>query len=407
VEEKKKDDGNTGDNTNKQNVDDNMDGIFDVDDESDEEPNWEDGNAQGDGVTWETTLPETGDLDMDVVRDLPKDMRKDVVEKAKSRHRINSRKQYMPVAADPSAFSNIQLVNFLKASKMNKSIEKMAKEEVGNMEEGFVMASDRSKIIVQKDRVDKDADFSYMLRGDSSGSSGEEDNGKDEKEKYEGKIKEEKKGEILAKHNSSGSSSEDEDEDENEMASKGAGKKVKNNSSGSSSENDEPQEVVKAAKKPISKQRQRKRYEDDEDDEEEKEEEENDGRIPNPFANKWAEDAQIQSDEQLALSFQREEEESSARTRREENMTENTTENMTIGLTGSGGREDEEEADDEKDEDEEDDDIDWEDGDAVVQGRDEEDNRDSIVLDFSTPQTGYNIFDDPAPPTREEKSNER
>ncbi|GMI05835.1 hypothetical protein TrRE_jg7353 [Triparma retinervis] len=390
-----------------QNVDSNMEGVFDADDDSEDETNWEDGNAQADpNEAWETRLPENGDLDMEVVKNLPKDMRKDVVEKAKSRHRINTRKQYMPVAADPMAFSNIQLVNFLKASKMNKSIEKMAKDEVGNTEEGFVMASDRSKVIVMKDKVEDDIDFSYMQRGDSSGSSSDDDDddGEEEEEVVEVEVEVEGRGaksrgltKIGPKggnNDSSGSSSEEEEERGQEKAKEldQMGAKAKStkavtfDSSGSSSEEeDEVVEEIKVLKnrKPTKKvtaretatveKKLRKRYEDDESSDEEVDLAQN---------KEWAEE-QMRRDEQIALEFQREEEESAARARKEVSINEQ----IALGIQ----RGEEEDA-------------------ALVRmtyetGAGASDKNTTITLDFSAPRPAYNMFDDPSPKPQEDIEN--
>lgn len=55
----------------------------------------------------------------------------------------------MPVASDPKSYSSVQLSNFLKSSKLNKNILKLAKEEVDEGEEGRLegerVASDASK----------------------------------------------------------------------------------------------------------------------------------------------------------------------------------------------------------------------------------------------------------------------
>ena len=421
-----------------QNVDANMEGVFDVDDDSEDETNWEDGNAQTDpNEAWETSLPENGELDMEVVRGLPKDMRKDVVEKAKSRHRVSTRKQYMPVAADPMAFSNVQLVNFLKASKMNKSIEKMAKDEIGNTDEGFVMASDRSKLIVMKDKVEDDIDFSYMQRGDSSGSSSDEDNDDNEEEEDKYKEKEElrgaqtsgatKRGFEGGKNDSSGSSSEDEEEGEQEKADRldKVGEQLKSkkavtfNSSGSSSEEEvvvvkEVKATKNATVKTIAsgKKQQRKRYEDDQSSDEEGETTEN---------KKWAEE-QMRRDEQVALEFQREEEESAARSRKEVSTNEQIALELQRGEEEdaalrfmSGPAEDDfgavaddekeeggEEDDNKDDEDDDEEDVDWEDGDETGRGaRDDTHKNTSITLDFSAPRPTYNFFDNPSPPPQE------
>ena len=76
-----------------QNVDATASSFLDADDGSDSSVNWEDGEAPQNEPSWETLVPESGRIDMDVVKGLPRDMRKDVIEKAKASMRVASRKQ--------------------------------------------------------------------------------------------------------------------------------------------------------------------------------------------------------------------------------------------------------------------------------------------------------------------------
>ena len=95
---------------------------------------------------------------------LPSVERKDAIEEAKRQQRLQSRREYMPAAASPDKFSNVQLQNFLKSSHFNLDIQRMATEQVesaaeakkvdkstdangrqgGRKDESFVMASDRT-----------------------------------------------------------------------------------------------------------------------------------------------------------------------------------------------------------------------------------------------------------------------
>lgn len=61
------------------------------------------------------------------VSSLPPVQRKDAVEQAQRDQRLQSRKEFMPAAANPMEFSNVQLKNFLKSCKLNKNIVAMAK----------------------------------------------------------------------------------------------------------------------------------------------------------------------------------------------------------------------------------------------------------------------------------------
>ncbi|GMH70259.1 hypothetical protein TrLO_g1618 [Triparma laevis f. longispina] len=169
--------------------------------------NWEDENNPITEPSWQTLIPQNEDLDMSVVKNLPASMRVDVIEKAKAAARVRSRKEYMPVASDPKSYSSVQLSNFLKSSKLNKNILKLAKEEVDEGEEGRLegerVASDASKRIVVKE-VTKKIDWGENGSSGSSSSEEEEEDVKNikGKKKYEddtSKEEEEEEEKILEK----------------------------------------------------------------------------------------------------------------------------------------------------------------------------------------------------------------
>lgn len=75
-------------------------------------------SSDGDGETKET--------DLTYLARLPANQRKDAVEKAQRKQRLRSRKEFMPAAGDPQQFSSVQLTNFLRSSRLNQSIAKIA-----------------------------------------------------------------------------------------------------------------------------------------------------------------------------------------------------------------------------------------------------------------------------------------
>jgi DNA excision repair protein ERCC-5 len=78
------------------------------------------------------------------VASLPSAQRKEAVEAAQRKRRLLARKEFMPVAADPLAFSQAQVSNFLKSCRLNKDIVKMSKMAAAqNDHTADVMASDR------------------------------------------------------------------------------------------------------------------------------------------------------------------------------------------------------------------------------------------------------------------------
>ena len=131
-----------------------------VSDSDDESIDWEDGENRGqivrddDEFSSSVDIPNDfdGDIDVHHVVALPHHLRKDVIEKAKRAQRLLSREEFMPVAANPDAYSQTQLRNFLRSSKLNKRIV-----EIGNKVsagagkdgiEGEIMASDSTRRII-------------------------------------------------------------------------------------------------------------------------------------------------------------------------------------------------------------------------------------------------------------------
>jgi len=91
------------------------------------------------------------DLDIDVLSALPSKTRLDVIQKAKRQQRMQSRKEFMQVAADPDSYSQCQLRNFIKSANLNNKIDKVGKivSKVGEDGiEGEAIASDRTRRFV-------------------------------------------------------------------------------------------------------------------------------------------------------------------------------------------------------------------------------------------------------------------
>ena len=74
------------------------------------------------------------------VADLPESDRKDVIEDAQKQRRLASRREFMKVASDPEGLSNCQLRNFLKSTKLNRDIAKMAQAAKAKAEDEAKMA---------------------------------------------------------------------------------------------------------------------------------------------------------------------------------------------------------------------------------------------------------------------------
>ena len=104
-------------------------------------------------------------FDLKRISSLPSHERKDAVEEAKRQQRMRSRREFMPVAGQPEEYSQTQLRNFLRSSKLNKDIAEMAKQAAGNDDGiGERMASDATRRIVLTRDDDQDTSASPWRR---------------------------------------------------------------------------------------------------------------------------------------------------------------------------------------------------------------------------------------------------
>jgi len=89
---------------------------------------------------------------IETVANLSESKRKDVIEDAMKKRRLASRREFMKVASNPSGLSSCQLQNFLKSTRLNRDISKMAQQAAANAEkdkdEKFL---GRNRIIFEKD----------------------------------------------------------------------------------------------------------------------------------------------------------------------------------------------------------------------------------------------------------------
>jgi len=67
-------------------------------------------------------------VDIDHLSAMTSHERKDAIENARRSQRMQSRKEFMPVAGQPGSYSKTQLRNFLRSSRLNQSISKVAQE---------------------------------------------------------------------------------------------------------------------------------------------------------------------------------------------------------------------------------------------------------------------------------------
>ena len=98
---------------------------------------------------------------------LPANQRKDAIEQAQRNLRIQSRKTFMPAAAHPLQFSNVQITNFLKSAQLNKTIVKAAQQAAlrdATLGGGGIGASNRAMRV----EIIREEDTTAMATGDTT-----------------------------------------------------------------------------------------------------------------------------------------------------------------------------------------------------------------------------------------------
>ena len=103
-------------------------------------------------------IPDDENIDIQILTSLPSKTRVEVIEKARRLRRMQSRKEFMSVAANPDSYSQCQLKNFLKSANLNKKVHQLGKivSKTGeDVLEGEPIASDGTRrFIFEKDGDD-------------------------------------------------------------------------------------------------------------------------------------------------------------------------------------------------------------------------------------------------------------
>lgn len=87
--------------------------------------------------------------DIEYIASLDSHNRKDAIEDAKRKQRMRSRQEFMPVAGQPEEYSAAQVRNFLRSTKLNKDIVKIAQQEAQKKASaGSAVASDPSRRVI-------------------------------------------------------------------------------------------------------------------------------------------------------------------------------------------------------------------------------------------------------------------
>jgi len=103
-------------------------------------------------------IPDDNNIDIGTLTSLPSKTRVEVIEKARRLQRMQSRKEFMSVAANPDSYSQCQLKNFLKSANLNKKVNQLGKIVSKKGEDGLegeAIASDGTRrFIFEKDGDD-------------------------------------------------------------------------------------------------------------------------------------------------------------------------------------------------------------------------------------------------------------
>ena len=191
------------------NVDDDDDDDDDNDDKEEEKESDQEEVVEYDDVLWTSRSRKSRKrnkrkrssddiFDIDHVVSLNPVDRKEAIEMAQKEQRMRSRKEFLPVAANAQEYSQVQLRNFLRSSKLNKDIVKMAKKAVhkDSKVNGEVTAADRTRRVIFEKENNKDKKKKSRLLlsdddddGSSDDYSGDEDEDEDSDSGGEGFLK--------------------------------------------------------------------------------------------------------------------------------------------------------------------------------------------------------------------------
>lgn len=114
--------------------------------DEEEEVEWEEEEDSGTDDVGDILL-EDDNVDVMVLASLPPELQKDVVESAKRRQRLLSRQAFMPVAGNPALYSQAQISNFLKSSRLNQKVSSLREVlgDDGNRDEGGIGAGGKDQ----------------------------------------------------------------------------------------------------------------------------------------------------------------------------------------------------------------------------------------------------------------------
>jgi 5'-3' exonuclease len=114
-------------------------------------------------------------IDMSILDSLPPAERGKAILQAQRRQRMQSRREFMPAAADPLQFSQVQLSNFVKMIKLNKSIATTMKAVIEKEREHGPVLTNRVELIretssktVHRNSEDTDTDTDDDVEWESS-----------------------------------------------------------------------------------------------------------------------------------------------------------------------------------------------------------------------------------------------
>lgn len=136
-----------------------------VDKHRDDSEEYSNANSSDASSSSSVDIPEDAkDLDIKTLANLPSKSRVDVIENAKRQQRMNSRREFMSVAANPISYSQCQLKNFLKSADLNRKVNEMGRivsqKCDGGGDGGFLkgerIASDGSKRFIFTKNVESD-----------------------------------------------------------------------------------------------------------------------------------------------------------------------------------------------------------------------------------------------------------
>ena len=148
------------------------------------------------------------DLDEDALINMPSRMRTNIFENVLKQQRMKSRQECMPVAANPYAYSQVQLKNFLKRSHLNQKINRIVSTGAADNDQNEkTNGSMKNKDFEMGEHIASDPSTRFIYTKDS-----DDENTKIEQPQHRNRLK--RKRDICSNNRKNNDNDNDDDDDD-------------------------------------------------------------------------------------------------------------------------------------------------------------------------------------------------